>query len=135
VETLFLGEIADIAEPLCLHSRITARLVEDRYGVRPVYLPFSVYREPSLEALVPNARDAARRRLGISSDAIAIVTFGFVHESKAPEDCSWTLEMLRGAMRPSCGSLGRFLGGARRAFWPWRRASAWVVMSSSPQTM
>jgi glycosyltransferase involved in cell wall biosynthesis len=95
LETLFLGEIAEIAEPLCLHSRVTARLVEERYGVRPVYLPFSVYRQPSLEAFVPNARDAARHRLGIPSDTIAIVSFGFVHDVKAPEDCIWTLEMLR----------------------------------------
>jgi len=95
LETLFLGEIAEIAEPLCLHSRVTARLVEERYGVRPVYLPFSVYREPSLETLVPNARDAARCRLGIPSDTIVIVSFGFVAESKAPEDCIWALEMLR----------------------------------------
>jgi glycosyltransferase involved in cell wall biosynthesis len=113
LETLFLGEIAEIAEPLCLHSRVTVRLVEERYGVRPVYLPFSVYREPSPEALDPNARGAARRRLGIASETIAIVSFGFVHESKAPEDCIWALEMLRAwGYAAQLWFVGQVLGGS-----------------------
>jgi glycosyltransferase involved in cell wall biosynthesis len=95
LETLFLGEIAEAAEPLYLHSRVIARVVEERYGVHPVYLPFCIYRALALEAIVPAARNAARRRLGIPSRAIAIVTFGYVATNKAPEECIWTLEMLR----------------------------------------
>jgi glycosyltransferase involved in cell wall biosynthesis len=95
METPFLGEIIEVAEPLFLHSKVTARLVEERYGVRPEHLPFCVYHEHLPDALTPQARAAARRRLEIPSDTIAIAVFGFVHPTKAPDECIWALEMLR----------------------------------------
>jgi hypothetical protein len=38
----------------------------------------------------------ARTRLGLEPDEVAIATFGIVHHSKAPEECVWSLETLRG---------------------------------------
>lgn len=96
LDALFLSEIADVAEPLMLHSRVTAQLVQERYGVSAVHLPFCVFRELPEGALRPAGRQEARQRLGIGGKEIAVVTFGFVHETKAPEECIWALEMLRG---------------------------------------
>jgi glycosyltransferase involved in cell wall biosynthesis len=96
LEALFLGEVAESATPCIVHSPVTARLFEERYGVRPAYLPFSIYRPWTAEELRPDARAAARARLGLEPGEVAIVTFGFVHYSKAPEECVWALELLRG---------------------------------------
>ena len=43
LEALFLGEIAESAAPTIVHSPVTARMFENRYGVPAVYLPFSVF--------------------------------------------------------------------------------------------
>jgi len=95
LETQFLGEIAQISEPLLLHSKVTVRLVEERYQAHPVYLPFCIYREQAANALTPEARATARRRLEISDDTILIVSFGIVNASKAPGDCILALQILR----------------------------------------
>ena len=95
MEALFLGELAESASPMIVHSPITARFLRERHGVSPVYLPFSIYRRWSAADLTPEKRKAARARLGLSGHEVAIVTFGFVHGTKAPEDCIWALELLR----------------------------------------
>jgi glycosyltransferase involved in cell wall biosynthesis len=108
LEALFLGEIAESATPTIVHSPVTARMFLDRYGVTPALLPFSIYRPWKAEELTPSCRAAARARLGIAAREIAIVTFGFVHPNKAPEDCIWALDILRGWGIPA--SL-HFVGG------------------------
>ncbi len=109
LEALFLGEVAASAAPAIVHSPITARLFAERYGVRPAYLPFSIYRPWSPAELTPARRAAARARLGLEPNEVAIATFGFVHVSKAPEECVWALDLLRGWGVPA--SL-HFVGGA-----------------------
>lgn len=95
LEALFLGEIAENAAPTIVHSPATASLFRNRYGAEPVYLPFSIYRPWAAEELTPTRRAAARKRLGIPDNEVAIATFGFVQSSKAPEECIWALEILR----------------------------------------
>ena len=95
LEALFLGEIAESATPTIVHSRITAQMFADRYGVAPAYLPFSIYRPWRAEQLTRECRAAARARLGILPGEVAIVTFGHVHDNKAPEDCVWAIDVLR----------------------------------------
>lgn len=99
--TLFLGELARAAAPLIFHSRAAARLVADRYRTPENSLPFALYRSWPREALAAPARAAARARLGIAPGEILLASFGFVHESKFPEDCIWALEMLRGWKVPA----------------------------------
>lgn len=94
LEALLLGEIADAATPTILHSAVTARLFRERYGIEPALLPFSIYRPWRPEQLAD--RNAARNRLGLPAGEIVIATFGFVHQTKAPEECIWALELLRG---------------------------------------
>jgi glycosyltransferase involved in cell wall biosynthesis len=108
LEALFLGEIAESATPTIVHSPVTAQLFEERYGVIPCYLPFSIYRPWTADELTPARRSAARARLGLEAGEVAIATFGFVHSSKAPEECIWALEVLRGWGIPA--SL-HFVGG------------------------
>ena len=95
LKALFLGEIAATASPSIVHSPVTATLFEERYGVRPAYLPFSIYRPWTADQLSAPARAAARERLGVGPGQIVIATFGYVQETKAPEDCVWALETLR----------------------------------------
>jgi glycosyltransferase involved in cell wall biosynthesis len=96
LEATFLGEVAARSEPLFVHSRGTARIVRERFGVQATYLPFSVYREWQEDELAPRSRASARNRVGISRDEVAIVTLGYVGAAKAPLDCLWALDMLRG---------------------------------------
>ena len=108
LEALFLGEIAESAAPTIVHSPLTAQMFSQRYGVAPAYLPFSIYRPWTAEELTPARRAAARDRLGIAANEVAIATFGFVHLSKAPDECIWALDVLRGWGIPA--SL-HFVGG------------------------
>jgi glycosyltransferase involved in cell wall biosynthesis len=96
LEATFLGELAARCEPLIVHSRVTARIVEERFGARPTLLPFSIYRDWTDDALAPARRAEARRQLGIAPRTVMVVAMGFVNSSKAPLDCIWALEMLRG---------------------------------------
>jgi glycosyltransferase involved in cell wall biosynthesis len=70
-------------------------MVEQRYGVKPIFLPFSIYRPCTVDELSTANRNAARRRLHFVDKEIVIVTFGYVHPCKAPEECIWALEILR----------------------------------------
>jgi glycosyltransferase involved in cell wall biosynthesis len=95
LEALFLGEIAESALPTVVHSPVTASMFSTRYGIAPAYLPFSIYRPWGPEELTQERRAMARTRLGLELSEVAIATFGFVHASKAPEECVWALEVLR----------------------------------------
>ena len=92
---LLFGELAEVAEPLMFHARAAVREVRRRYGVEAKHLPFCLARSFAAEAVGPAARDAARERLGVGPDTVLIVTLGFTHETKAPEDVLWALEVLR----------------------------------------
>lgn len=92
---LFLKEIAEAANPLLVHSPVTERYVEERYGSRCVRLPFVPYRRFDAGDITPKARAAARLGLGITDDSLIVASFGYVMSSKAAEDCLWALEMLR----------------------------------------
>lgn len=96
MEALFLGEIAESATPMIVHSPVTEQAVRKRHGVSPVYLPFSIYRPWSAADLTPRHREKARRRLAFLPDEVTIATFGFIHDTKAPEECIWALDLLRG---------------------------------------
>jgi glycosyltransferase involved in cell wall biosynthesis len=95
LKTLFLGELAQTCEPLCVHSRVTARLVQERYATRPILLPFSIYRRTSVATRSSEVRNRARAKLNITKDEVVIATFGFVQAAKAPDECIWALELLR----------------------------------------
>lgn len=95
LEALFLGEIASAAAPMIVHSPVTAELVEQRYDIKPVCLPFSIYRPWTPEELTKIDRAAARRRLNLPNENVVIATFGYIHPCKAPEECIWALEILR----------------------------------------
>jgi len=95
LEALFLGDIAESATPMIVHSPVTAREVRDRHNITPAYLPFSICRRWAKGELSLASRSAARARLGLSPHEIVIATFGFVQRDKAPEECVWALEILR----------------------------------------
>jgi glycosyltransferase involved in cell wall biosynthesis len=94
LEALFLGEIAASASPMLVHSPVTQALTHERYGVTAKLLPFCIYRPWRTEQLANRA--PARRRLALRDDEVIIVTFGHVDVSKAPLECIWALEVLRG---------------------------------------
>jgi glycosyltransferase involved in cell wall biosynthesis len=95
LKALFLGGIASNAAPMIVHSPRTVDLCAEKYGMRPAYIPFSIYRPWHAEELSPEARAEARARMGVTKDDVVITTFGFVHTTKAPEECIWALDSLR----------------------------------------
>lgn len=94
-KALLLAEVARVAAPLMVHSGATVREIGRRYGVTARRLPFGVYRPWTADALGRDARAAARQRLGIADGMVLVVSFGFSHPSKAPEEMVWTIELLR----------------------------------------
>ncbi|MEJ2124836.1 MAG: glycosyltransferase [Alphaproteobacteria bacterium] len=95
LEATLLGELAAVSDPLFMHSINTAKIVQDRFNIKPNVLPFSIYRHWAESDFAPAQRLQARERLGISQSEVAIVSFGFIHKSKAPMDCISALELLR----------------------------------------
>jgi glycosyltransferase involved in cell wall biosynthesis len=95
MEALFLGEIAESASPMIVHSPVTAREVRRRHDVCAVHIPFALYRSFTATDLTIEARALARARLGFAKGEVAIATFGFVHSTKAPAECVWALYLLR----------------------------------------
>lgn len=95
LKALFLGEVALAAAPMIVHSPVTVEIIEQRYNIKAAYLPFSIYRPWLPEELNTRSRAAARRRLKLREKELIIATFGYVHSSKAPEECIWAIEILR----------------------------------------
>lgn len=93
--TTFLSGVAAASTPMMVHSPVTQALLRDQLGIEAVYLPFSIYQPIDAEAATPAVRRAARARLGIQPNDVALASFGFVDRSKAPEDCIWAVEQLR----------------------------------------
>ncbi len=93
--TLFFDEIVHSAQPFIVHSRGIQKNVRAQYGVDAQYLPFCPYREFSDAQLSEASRAAARARLGIGRDTIAIATFGAPHLSKCDVECIEALDLLR----------------------------------------
>ncbi len=94
-QPMCLGELLDVAEPLCVHSPAAAALIAKRYRRPASVLPFAVQRSWPATALGREARAAARERLGIGPGEILIASFGAVQPSKAPEACVAALALLR----------------------------------------
>ncbi|WP_095198611.1 glycosyltransferase [Mesorhizobium carmichaelinearum] len=91
----FLGEIAEWASPMFVHSRVTARIVQERFSKTAVYLPFSIYRQWENDPTDQRLKSAARQSLGIAAKEFAIVSLGFVHSTKAVEECIWAVDLVR----------------------------------------
>ena len=106
---LFLSEIVKAADPLLVHSALTAVRVEELYGTRPKSLPFAQYRRIDSEMFLPEVRESLRERFGWSRDDIVICSFGFVIPDKAIEVVVWALRLLNDwgirARLVLCGSI------------------------------
>jgi len=85
--TLFYDEILDAARPLLVHSRGIQQHVRRLYHTHADYLPFCVYRAFSGADISADARQAARRDLGVPDDEAMIVTLGIVDAVKSPAVC------------------------------------------------
>ena len=95
LEALFLGEVVAAARPMITHSPVTARVMSTRFGRTSIYVPYPVCRKWDPTALQPEARIAARKRLGFAPDEVAIVVLGVVRQNKAPVECIEAIEILR----------------------------------------
>ena len=107
--SMFYDELIQKAKPLIVHSRGIQRHVKAQYGIDAQYLPFCVYRHFSDELLTADAKAAARRRLGIPSDTIAIISLGIVSSVKAPKQC---IEALAGVRQRGINAHLYFVGSA-----------------------
>ena len=112
---LILSEIAKSADPMLVHSGISADGIEKLYGVRPKVLPFAQYRPMPLELMTLDERRRRRESLGWSDDKFVITSFGFVSPDKAPELLIWTIKFLRtwniNAHLVLCGLVGDDIKG------------------------
>lgn len=95
LQATFLGELAEWASPMFVHSRVTADIVQERFSKTPIYLPFSIYRQWENDPTDQRLKVSARQRLGIASKEFAIISLGFVHSNKAAEECIWAVDLLR----------------------------------------
>lgn len=95
LKATFLGEIADWASPLFVHSRVTAQLIQERFSKTAIYLPFSIYRQWEIDPTDRGLKAAAKKRLGIDSAEFSIISLGLVHSNKAVEECIWAVDLLR----------------------------------------
>ena len=91
----FYDDILPSACPMIVHSRGIQSTVRRLYGVEVEYLPFSIYRQFEADARSPEARAAARRRLGMPADRTVVVSLGIVDRVKSPETCVDAIGVLK----------------------------------------
>ncbi len=94
VPGIFFDEILLRADPLLLHSRGIQRQVVRQYGRDAEYVPFCCYRHFQEDELTAQARAAARQRLGLPPDQLAIISLGLINSHKGGEECLCALEHL-----------------------------------------
>lgn len=88
-----LDETLAVARPLIVSSRdLHRRLQERAEDVR--WIPACPTRRFADADLEPEARAAARRRLGLPEDRLQLAAFGAVAESKGSDGAIWTLRSL-----------------------------------------
>ncbi|MDX8524477.1 glycosyltransferase [Mesorhizobium sp. MSK_1335] len=95
LKATFLGEVAEWASPMFVHSRVTAQIVQERFSKAAIYLPFSIYRQWQIDPTDRGLKLAARTRLGIDQQEFAVISLGLVHSNKAVEECIWAVDLLR----------------------------------------
>jgi len=93
--SIFFGELIDCSKPLIVHSRGIQQQCFKEHGVEPVYLPFSCYRVFDESKLSTEGRIAARQRLQIPLNQLAIISLGIVAPSKGPEACIESIKLLK----------------------------------------
>jgi glycosyltransferase involved in cell wall biosynthesis len=94
-EARFLGDLAERANAVIVHSRMTRDLIRERHGLDANYIPLSLQRDFRNVELSEQGQKLARARLGIGNSELAIASFGHVIHSKAPEECVWAVDILR----------------------------------------
>ncbi len=93
--SLYFEDILERATPVIFHSKGIQRYVRKMYNVESEYLPFCCYRSFDETKLTREHRLATRKKLGLPLDRIVISTFGYVGQTKGPEECIWAIERLR----------------------------------------
>lgn len=117
--SIFFDEILPKSDPLIVHSRGIKARVSEQYGVDAACLPFCSYDVPEDSDLEENARQEARRRLGLPADQVVIVTFGIVSPVKGSIECLWALEQLQAWGIPAHLYFVGEAGGARSHLADW----------------
>ena len=83
----FFDELIPHAQPLIVHSRGIQDTVRSHYGIEAQYLPFCVYRDFPAATISKAKKHAARQRLGIAEDVLAMISLGIVSPTKGPRQC------------------------------------------------
>ena len=95
METYFLSELMNAADPAIVHSRRAQELLSKKYSKPVAFLPFAVYRAPNFsEAEFIEQRRAARQALEHDGQTIFITTFGIVGPEKCPSELLWAVKIL-----------------------------------------
>jgi glycosyltransferase involved in cell wall biosynthesis len=92
---LFLSEILEASNPTFIHSPTTQSIINDLYGRETVHLPFATYRPSWSEFAGKEGRARARTLVGVDQKDRLLVCLGDLVPDKAPEECLWTVSMLR----------------------------------------
>ena len=94
--TQFIEDVVDRATPLVVHSDQFRQLIEERRGVSAHVAPFCPNLHFTEEECSPCSRGLARGRLGLSSEAFVISSFGHVDLlRKGVSHCVMALALLR----------------------------------------
>jgi glycosyltransferase involved in cell wall biosynthesis len=93
--SLFFEDILYRASPVIFHSKGIQRYVRKIYNYDSKYLPFCCYRNFVESELTRESRIFIKKKLGLPDDSLTISTFGFVVQTKGPEECIWAIDILR----------------------------------------
>lgn len=93
--SLFLEPIIERASPLIVHTPIQQALLKQRYGADAQVATCCPTIFFEKEELTVAAKQAARKRCGISPSAFLVSTFGTVDPVKGMESCILAIELLR----------------------------------------
>jgi len=90
----FIEPILESATPLIVHTRAYQQILRNRYDCTAHVATFPPNIDFTREEILPSAREAARRRLGLPEGFI-VSTFGYVQQTKGAFQCIAALDLLR----------------------------------------
>ena len=94
MESLFLDEVLDSADPIIVHDRGLAAEIHKRYGVSVRHVPFAMTKEIELDIFSDTQKKRARTQIGIRPDRLMVAAFGFVGPARGDTECIHALRHL-----------------------------------------
>lgn len=94
MESMFLDDVLESADPVLVHHRGFAEEIGKRYGVPVRYVPFAMTKDIDVGVFADTRKVQARSRIGARPDSILVAAFGLVAKTRGDGECLYAVKHL-----------------------------------------